>query len=155
MYVTRHTLVHASPPVPLGIRLAFDRFMPAPHTAMPHAASSRWSPRVDIREDEQRFVILADVPGIDPALIEVSMDNGVLSIKGVREAGNSNATGVAQRSGFNRVEREHGEFVRRFSLPDSADAEGITASGKFGLLEISIPKKPLPAPRRITINGGN
>lgn len=154
MYVTRHTLFHASPSVPLGIQ-TFDRLMPAPHSAMPHAASSRWSPRVDIREDEQRFVILADVPGIDPALIEVSMDNGVLSIEGAREAGNGSATGDARRGGFSRVEREQGKFLRRFSLPDSADAEGITASGKFGVLEISIPKKPLPAPRRITIDGGN
>jgi HSP20 family protein len=155
MYVTRHSLFNASPSVPLGIRQAFDRFLPAQDADVPPAASSQWSPRVDIREDEQRFVILADVPGIDPALIEVSMDNGVLSIKGAREAGNGSVAGDSQPGRFTRVERAQGEFLRRFSLPDSADADGITASGKHGVLEITIPKKPLPTPRRITINSGN
>jgi HSP20 family protein len=104
-------------------------------------------PRVDIKEETTRFVILADVPGVDPKEIEVHMEKGILSIKGERK------DEVAQEGeGFTRVERTRGLFHRRFALPDSADPEKITANGRFGVLEIVIPKKPETTPRRITIN---
>lgn len=131
---------------PEEVRHAFDRFFQAEESDASNVVTSQWAPRVDIREDEQRFVILADIPGVDPAGIEVSMDKGVLTIKGERNAGSE------QQGKFTRVERARGVFHRRFTLPDSADAEGITATGKFGVLEIVIPKKPLATPRRITIN---
>lgn len=106
-----------------------------------------WQPPVDIREEATRFVILADLPGVDMATVDIQMDKGVLSLKGARDA-------VADEAAtFARVERGHGGFDRRFTLPDSADAEAITAAGKNGVLEISIPKKADAAPRRIAING--
>ena len=108
--------------------------------------TSEWAPRVDIREEPKQFVIEADIPGVDPKDIEVSMDKGILSIKGERNAENKEQTGK-----FTRVERSWGSFYRRFALPDSADADGISASGKHGVLEISIPKKPETTPRKIEI----
>ncbi|WP_158885060.1 Hsp20/alpha crystallin family protein [Rhodanobacter sp. L36] len=132
------------------IRQTFDRFLQAGASDAARNADSQWAPRVDIREDEQRFVILADIPGIDPAQIDVSMDKGVLSIKGQRDVATD-----AQDGKFTRVERARGAFHRYFSLPDSADAEGITANGKFGVLEIVIPKKAQATPRRITINAAH
>jgi HSP20 family protein len=131
---------------PEEVRQAFDRFFQAEDGDASNVVTSQWAPRVDIREDEQRFVILADIPGVDPAQIEVSMEKGILTIKGERQAPNGD------NGKYTRVERAHGVFHRRFTLPDSADAEGITATGKFGVLEIVIPKKPLATPRRITIN---
>ncbi len=110
-------------------------------------ATQRWTPRVDVREEATRFVIVADLPGVDPADIEIQMDKGVLSLKGER---NADVVGEGARSA--RSERLHGRFDRRFTLPDSADAEAISASGRHGVLEISIPKKAEAAPRRITIN---
>jgi HSP20 family protein len=107
-----------------------------------------WTPRVDVREETERFVILADLPGIDPATIEVQMDKNVLSLKGERKADD-----VVEGSKVTRSERLHGAFDRRFVLPDSADAEGIRANGGNGVLEITIPKKAQAAPRRIAING--
>ncbi|MGO4700412.1 Hsp20/alpha crystallin family protein [Dyella sp. 2RAB6] len=109
-------------------------------------AEAAWAPRVDIKEDDKRFVILADIPGIDPAGIEVSMDKGVLTIKGERTQ-----EAPAEGDRYTRVERAHGAFLRRFALPDSADAEGITAHGRNGVLEVSIPKRAETAPRRINI----
>lgn len=107
-----------------------------------------WQPPVDIREEAKRFVILADLPGVELASVEIQMDKGVLSLKGARQAeATDEATTVA------RTERGHGSFDRRFTLPDSADAAAITAAGKNGVLEISIPKKAEAAPRRIEING--
>ncbi|HET6433969.1 Hsp20/alpha crystallin family protein [Dyella sp.] len=140
------TMWNAANVFPDEVRQAFDRFFQGQDSDASHVVTSQWAPRVDIREDEQRFVILADVPGVDPAQIEISMDKGILTIKGERAA-------PAEPDGkFTRVERARGTFHRRFTLPDSADAESITATGRFGVLEIVIPKKPLATPRRITIN---
>ncbi len=109
--------------------------------------TGQWAPRVDIRDEASRFLILADIPGVDPKDIEVSMDKGVLTLKGERSA-----SVVQENERYTRAERSHGVFHRRFALPDSADAEGIKASGRHGVLEISIPKRPESTPRRITID---
>lgn len=130
------------------MKQVFDRFFSNDEGDQSNVVTSQWTPRVDIKEEDKRFVILADVPGVDPKDIEVHMDKGILSIKGERKSENS-----AQGAGYTRVERSHGLFYRRFALPDSADAENITAAGKHGVLEISIPKKPETTPRRINIAG--
>ena len=111
--------------------------------------TSEWAPRVDIREEPKRFVIEADIPGVDPKDIDVHMDKGILSIRGERRSERKEEEG-----GYTRVEREHGVFHRRFALPDSANPEGITAKGKHGVLEITIPKKPETTPRKIEIQPG-
>ena len=129
------------------VRHAFDRFLSTEEADAATPSTGQWAPRVDIKEEDTRFVILADIPGIDPATIEVSMDKNVLSIKGERVAEKTE-----QNAKFTRIERAYGSFNRRFSLPESANAEGITASGKHGVLEIVIPKREQTAPRRITID---
>lgn len=105
--------------------------------------TSQWAPRVDIREEDKRFVIEADIPGVDPKDIEVHMDNGILSIRGERKSESKIENGK-----FTRVERSHGVFYRRFALPDSANPERINAKGRHGVLEIEIPEKPETTPRR-------
>lgn len=112
-----------------------------------NVAVSQWRPAVDIKEEDKQFTILADIPGVDPADIEVSMDNGVLTIKGERSSEN-----VEEKEGFRRVERSSGSFYRRFSLPDTADAEKIAANSKNGVLEIVLPKHVKVLPKRITVN---
>lgn len=112
--------------------------------------TSQWSPRVDIREEPGRFVILADLPGVEPQDVEVLMDKGILSIKGERK---SEVTRQTDR--YSRIERRYGVFHRRFALPDSADPDGITANGRNGVLEISIPKRPETTPRRIQVGSGS
>lgn len=123
----------------------FERFLDN-GAANAAAGAGQWVPRVDVREEAERFVILADLPGIEPDQIEIQMDKGVLSIKGQRSG--EQAT---EASRYSRVERRQGGFHRDFSLPDSADAEGIVASGRNGVLEISIPKKAESTPRRIQV----
>ena len=109
-------------------------------------AVTDWVPAVDIIEENDRFVLRADVPGVEPSDIEVSMDAGVLSISGQRfeEARSDDA-------GMQRVERVSGRFFRRFSLPDTADAESIKAQGKNGILEVTIPKLAEVQARRIEV----
>jgi len=105
-----------------------------------------WIPAVDIKEEPERFVMHADLPGVDPKDIEITMENGLLTIRGQRhEEKQENA------NGYHRVERASGQFYRRFSLPDTADAEGITARGQNGVLEIVIPKHAKVQPRKITV----
>lgn len=108
--------------------------------------TSQWVPRVDIKEEASRFLLYADIPGVDPKDIEVQMDKGVLTIKGERRDET-----VSDTERYSRIERRHGTFHRRFALPDSADPEGITASGHNGVLTISIPKRPESTPRRIQV----
>ena len=129
------------------IKQVFDRFFSQDDTDASAVATAQWVPRVDLKEESGRFVIYADLPGIDPKDIEVQMDKGILSIKGERS---SESTTETER--FSRVERRYGSFHRRFALPDSADPEGITASGRNGVLEIVIPKRPETTPRRIQVD---
>lgn len=109
-------------------------------------AVSSWRPAVDIKEDDNGFVITADIPGVDPKDIEVTMENGVLTIKGERVDDKEE-----ERQGYKRVERTRGSFYRRFSLPDTANAEKIEANGRHGVLEITIPKNDKLLPRRISV----
>lgn len=108
--------------------------------------ASDWIPAVDIKEEDHRFLIHADVPGVDPKDIEITMEDGILTLKGERK----NET-REEHDGYRRVERVSGQFFRRFTLPDTADAEGVTAKGVNGVLEISIPKQPKAQPRRIAV----
>lgn len=105
-----------------------------------------WVPAVDIVEEKDRFVLRADVPGVKPEDIDVSMENGVLSVSGQRQEEHSEETG-----GVRRLERINGRFYRRFSLPDTANAEKISAKSKDGILEVVIPKQPAVTARRITV----
>ena len=109
-------------------------------------ATSEWSPAVDIKEEANRFVILADIPGVKPEDIEVTMENGMITIKGER-----NETTEKEEKGYRRMERRQGSFYRRFSLPETADAEKIAATGKNGVLEIVLPKLEQVKPKRIEI----
>jgi len=106
-----------------------------------------WAPAVDVEEEGERFVIRADVPGVEPGAIDVTMDKGVLTIRGERRA---DAEGDARR-GYRRAERVHGSFLRSFSLPDSADAERIEAKVRHGVLEVTIPKRSAVLPKRIEV----
>lgn len=109
------------------------------------AVTSDWVPAVDVLEEKDRFVILADIPGVDVKEINVTMENGVLTIRGTRAQQDGN--------GYKRRERPAGVFYRRFVLPDTADAEGIGAQGKNGVLQVSIPKRQQAQPRRIQVDG--
>ena len=110
------------------------------------SATADWVPAVDIKEEQNRFIVYADIPGVEPKDIEITMDNGVLTIRGDRQNETSE-----EKEGFKRVERTRGTFYRRFALPDTADVENITAKGNHGVLEVVIPKQEKAQPRRVTV----
>ena len=105
-----------------------------------------WVPLVDVIEQKDRFVLRADLPGVSPDDIDVSMEKGVLSLSGERTLQDSD-----EIEGMKRVERVSGKFYRRFNLPETTDAEGISARSANGILEISIPKAPQVQARRISV----
>ena len=105
-----------------------------------------WRPAVDIVEEKTRFVLRADLPGVDREAIDVSMEDGFLTITGERAAEDR-----SEVDGIERYERVSGRFFRRFSLPETADTDGIKARMRDGILKIDIPKQPEVQPRRIDI----
>ena len=108
--------------------------------------TSDWTPAVDVKEEDKRFLITADIPGVDPNEVEVDMHNGMLSIKGQRSEEKKE-----EKDGYRRVERFSGTFYRRFMLPDSADPEKIEAHAKNGVLEIEIGKTEKMQSKKIKV----
>jgi HSP20 family protein len=111
-----------------------------------NVATASWAPAVDIKEDDKSFTLLADIPGVDPKDIEVTMDNNVLTVRGERQSEKK-----TEEENYKRVERQYGAFYRRFTLPDSADAENIEAHSEHGVLKVTIPKKEVAQSRRISV----
>lgn len=111
-----------------------------------NVVTSDWAPAVDIKEEDDRYLISADIPGVKAENIDVNMEEGVLSIKGERESKSEE-----DRDSYKRIERSYGVFYRRFTMPDNADADKISAKCKDGVLEISIPKKETAQARKISV----
>lgn len=125
----------------------FNRFFDRVSQDASSSATSDWAPAVDIEEYGDKFVLYADVPGVDPKSIDVTLEKGILTICGSREQ-NVEQAGVERR----RMERPAGRFHRRFALPETVDAESVSANNRNGVLEVTIPKRPQAQPRRITVN---
>jgi HSP20 family protein len=107
---------------------------------------SRWAPSVDIQEETNQFVLYADIPGVDPNQIEVFMENGILTIRGERKTETKE-----EDVNFSRIERIAGLFERRFTLPDTADPEKVTAQGLHGVLKVMIPKREKAKAKKIVV----
>ena len=105
-----------------------------------------WIPQVDVHEEPERFAVLVDVPGVEPKDIEITAEKGVLTIRGERHA-----HAQEESSAYRRLERRSGKFLRRFTLPDSANLDAISAKHTHGVLEVTIPKQAKLQPRRIEV----
>jgi HSP20 family protein len=118
----------------------FDNFLTPP------AAPAGFIPPVDVHEEAERFVVLADLPGVNLADIEITAEKGVLTIRGERKQEKREAA-----EGYERIERVSGGFTRRFALPENVLADNIKARYTNGVLEVSIPKQPVQQARRVSI----
>ncbi|HJP36455.1 MAG TPA: Hsp20/alpha crystallin family protein [Gammaproteobacteria bacterium] len=108
--------------------------------------TSDWTPAVDVKEENKRFLITADLPGVDPKDVEVTMHNGMLTLKGERSEEKKE-----EKEGYRRVERFSGSFYRRFVLPDTADPDKIKARAKNGVLEVEIGKTKALESKKIKV----
>lgn len=131
-----------------GLDREFDRLFAAQLDGADESRSSvvDWVPAVDIKEEDKQFVLHADLPGVDPKDIEITMEKGLLTIRGRRQS-----EAREEKNGYRRVERVSGEFYRRFTLPDTADSQAIKARSANGVLEVTIPKQATVLPRRIDV----
>lgn len=109
-----------------------------------------FAPAVDISETSERWILAAELPGVEADDIEITAENGFLVIKGAKANGKSDDENVTEH----RTERLFGEFFRKFKLPKTANTEDISAVSKDGVLHVSIPKQPEVQPKRIPVSLG-
>jgi HSP20 family protein len=108
--------------------------------------TTAWAPSVDISERKDAFVVTAEVPGIKPEDIEVTLEDGLLTIKGERRM--EEETSDRQ---YHRVERRYGSFRRSITLPSQVQADAIDASYSEGVLQVVVPKAEEAKPKKITV----
>ncbi len=106
-----------------------------------------WAPSVDVEETADKYLIKADLPGVDRQDIDVKLENGVLSIRGEKQTEIETGQGTKRH----RTERFRGSFARSFTLPDAVDAEMVDASYRDGVLSLSIPKEERAKAKSIDI----
>ena len=104
-------------------------------------------PAVDIEETEERYTIRADLPGVKPEDVSVTVDAGLLTLRAERKRERE-----VEEDGNYRCERSFGTYLRRFNLPDDVDVEGIGAKQKDGVLDVTIPKREESKPKKIEVD---
>lgn len=105
-----------------------------------------WARKVDVSESDESFQIVADMPGVNPNDIEISLNDGLLTIKGQSKTPQNN-----KENNFIRKERQSRSFFRQFTLPESINAETVSAKSAHGVLTVSIPKTTPPQPIKVAV----
>lgn len=103
-------------------------------------------PAVDVEERKTDYRLTADLPGLTADDVEITIENGVLTVSGERKHKK-----VEEKDGYRRVERAFGSFRRSFTLPKGVAADAITAHTENGQLEVLIPKPSEETPRKIKV----
>ena len=112
-----------------------------------HSGGRDWLPAVDIREQEQGYLLVMDVPGLAAEDLDVDLHEGVLTVRGSRSDEETK-----QGEHYVRVERRQGKFARQFRVPPSTRPEDLRASVKDGVLTIHVPKGGAPETRRVPVS---
>ena len=109
----------------------------------------RWMPAMDLVENEDSFLLRADLPGLSEDDIKIEVEDNVLTLSGERKSEHE-----TKQEGYHRVERAFGAFSRALTLPKGVDPESVTAHFDRGVLEVRIPKPEERKPRKVTIGVG-
>ena len=134
-----------------SLRSEMDHLLNSFFGTTPSAGANEalWYPRVDLREHDQEFILVADLPGMQQEDINITVENNILTLQGKRLVEHCPENG---QSGYTHYsERAFGTFCRRFMLSAAVDAEQITATYKAGVLEVHIPKTAAAQPKRIAV----
>lgn len=113
------------------------------------SSALQFTPRFDVKETKDAYVLKADLPGVKDDDVQVSLNGNMLSISGKKEEEHKE-----EGEQYYAMERSYGAFSRSFTLPDGADGEHVTADLKNGVLTLQIPKRPEAQPKKITIGKG-
>ena len=105
-----------------------------------------WMPPLDVNESADRFEVKVDLPGLDPDDVNVTFEDGMLTIGGKRQFESEN-----EGETWHRVERGFGTFARSIRLPQTADTEKIEASFDKGVLTVTVPKSERAKPKTIQV----
>jgi HSP20 family protein len=108
-----------------------------------------YTPRFDVKETKDAYVLKADLPGVKDEEVDVSLSGNMLTISGKKEEEHKE-----EGEQYYAMERTSGSFSRSFSLPDSVDGEHVTAELKDGVLAVNVPKRPEAQPKKIAIGKG-
>jgi HSP20 family protein len=122
----------------------FDSFF-TPTIRRPESAAI-WTPAVDVREDDDNFLVSAELPGMTKDDIHVEVQNNTLSIKGERKFEKKQET-----ENYHFIERSYGSFYRSFTLPQNVNPDKIDAEYKDGILHIKLPKREEVKPKAIAV----
>jgi HSP20 family protein len=117
-----------------------------PHNGEESLALADWAPVVDISEDDQEFLIRAELPGLKRDEVKVTLEDGVLTISGERKTEQEE-----KNRKFHRVERSYGSFLRSFTLPEGADSSKVNAEFNDGVLNVHVAKAPKTQPKMIEV----
>jgi HSP20 family protein len=110
--------------------------------------SGAWVPPVDIYQNAEKEVVLkAELPDMAREDIDITVDNGTLTIKGEKKFSNE-----VKEEQFHRIERRYGSFSRSFSLPQTLDAGKVTAEYRDGVLTVKVPLREEARPRQIKVD---
>ena len=112
--------------------------------------TSTFAPPVDVYEDEHSITLKIEVPGIDEKDIDVRLENNTLTVHGERKFEKEE-----KEENYRRVERQYGSFTRTFTLPNTVDAENVTANYDKGVLNVQLAKKSEAKPKQIKVNVGS
>jgi HSP20 family protein len=126
-------------------RMLNDMFSPADWQYRDSAASA-WVPPVDVLEQKDAIRIVAELPGVRPEDVQISLEANVLTIHGTKQQ-----IAEEQTERVHRYERTYGAFERTFTLPATVDAANIKASYENGLLTVTLPKVEQAKPRQIQV----
>ena len=113
-------------------------------------ATSSFAPAVDVYEDEHKITLKIEVPGIDEKDIDIRVENNLLTVHGERKFEKEE-----KEENYRRVERQYGSFTRSFNLPNTVDAENISADYDRGVLKVQLAKKAEAKPKQIQVNVGS
>jgi len=145
------TLLNTSSPAwenLFGMRRELDRMFDRHFQAPGQQALSAWTPVVDVQETDEAIRVSAELPGLNPADVSVTVQNGVLTISGEKkeeyQAGREEAS-------YHLDERRYGRFERSFTLPRAVIADDVRAAFNNGVLTVTLPKTAEAKPRRIQI----
>ena len=105
-----------------------------------------WMPRVDVQETDKEVIVKADLPGVDPKDLDVSVVEGSLILRGEKKEEHKE-----EAKGYRHVERFLGQFYRELPLPAGVDPEKVTAACAKGVVTVNIPKKPAAQVKKIAV----
>ena len=108
-----------------------------------------WAPALDISERKDAYVVTVEVPGVNPDDLDITLEDGLLTIQGERQF-----TQESTEQQFHRVERRYGSFRRSITLPSQVQADAIEASFENGVLEVVVPKAEEAKPKKISVKAG-